>query len=155
VTIKGGLADDFLFDRGQLGDGQPQAGGQLFWITADRQMQRDSLSLRQGDCELGQTEKTGIGAEDLGGFDAEVEMSGHGDQPTGQVPAPSQAARDAGVIETPVLLLNWNGMGGQFGISQASGGLIGIDGANGQPAQRCQQAGGPSIVWIAPPGALR
>jgi hypothetical protein len=94
------------------------------------------LSLRQSDGELSQTEKIGIGAKDLGGFDAEVEMSGYGNQPTGQVPASSQAARDAGVIETPVLLLNWNGMGGKFRIGQAGHGLVGIDGANSQPTQR-------------------
>src|SRR5436853_474621 len=48
-------------------------------------------------------------------------MSGHSDQPTGQVPAPGQAARDAGMIETPVFLLDGNGTGGQLRIGDTGG----------------------------------
>ncbi len=76
-------------------------------------------------------------------------MLGGSGGPGRQAPAPRQSARDSGLIDAPVAALGFCWIGTQCGIGQTRGHSLWIDGAHGQPAQRCQQPARPRCLRIA------
>src|SRR5262249_26370944 len=85
----------------------------------------------------------------LSNRDRQAEMADNRRQPRRQVPAPRQAARDGGVIDSPTLLLRGGGAAGKRGVSAAILHLLRHERGDGEPTRGGQQSADRGEIGVA------